>query len=80
MATVPFSVLFFQVTVDLHHFPEFKDDAAFASGMLIEQSVFTLPGMVREQNLLIFLGADSELKFYYNNILCRHSQPQVVSG
>jgi hypothetical protein len=33
--------------VDLSHFPEFKDDAAFASGMVMEQSVFTLPGMVR---------------------------------
>ena len=41
-------LIFLQVTVDLDHFPEFKDDAAFASGMLIEQSVFTLPGMVRE--------------------------------
>ena len=36
-----------QVTVDLDHFPDFKDDAAFASGMLREQSVFTIPGWVR---------------------------------
>ena len=36
--------------MDLDHFPEFKDDAAFASQMLMEQSVFTLPGMVREIN------------------------------
>jgi hypothetical protein len=40
--------------VDLSHFPEFEDDAAFASGMVREQSVFTLPGMVREKDLLIF--------------------------
>ena len=37
----------FQVTVDLDHFPEFSDDAAFAGQMLREQSVFTMPGMVR---------------------------------
>ena len=34
------------MTVDLSHFPEFKDDAHFASEMLKEQSVFTIPGMV----------------------------------
>ena len=45
ITTVPSTLL--QVTVDLGHFPEFKDDAAFASEMLVEQSVFTLPGMVR---------------------------------
>ena len=56
LINIPFFI-FFQVTVDLSHFPEFQDDAAFASGMLIEQSVFTLPGMVREQDLLIFPGA-----------------------
>ena len=35
-----------QVTVDLEHFPEFKDDVSFTCEMLKEQSVFTLPGMV----------------------------------
>ena len=39
-------VFVLQVTVDLDHFPEFEDDAAFASGMLREQSVFTIPGWV----------------------------------
>ena len=34
--------------MDLKHFPEFKDDADFASSMLREQSVFTIPGMVRQ--------------------------------
>ena len=34
--------------MDLDHFTECKDDAAFASQMLMEQSVFTLPGMVRD--------------------------------
>ena len=36
--------------MDLGHIPEFKDNAAFASGMhmLTEQSVFTLQGMVRQ--------------------------------
>ena len=41
-------LIFLQVTVDLDHFPEFKDDAAFTSQMLREQSVFTIPGMVRD--------------------------------
>ena len=50
LISIPFFI-FFQVTVDLSHFPEFQDDVAFASGMLIEQSVFTLPGMVREKFL-----------------------------
>ena len=48
--------------MDLSHFPEFQDDAAFASGMLVEQSVFTLPGMVREN---FFPETDSELKFCF---------------
>ena len=62
--------------MDLSHFPEFKDDAAFASQMLIEQSVFTLPGMVRET---LFFG---ENYYYHVEFLlpCRPSLPQVVSG
>jgi hypothetical protein len=39
--------------VDLSHFPEFKDDAAFASGMVREQSVFTIPGWVRNYHTVL---------------------------
>ena len=55
-----------QVTVDLGHFPEFKDDAAFASGMLVEQSVFTLPGMVRQLCQTIARLGGSEINFLYS--------------
>ena len=41
-----------QVTIELKHFPEFKDDAAFASQMLREQSVFTIPGMVSDTQII----------------------------
>ena len=59
-------LLVFQVTVDLSHFPEFKDDAAFACGMLMEQSVFTLPGMVGEIN---FTEADQCFVFEFLSTL-----------
>lgn len=41
----------------LEHFPEFKDDAHFASEMLREQDVFIFPGMVRvEYNGIEYAG------------------------
>ena len=30
----------------MQHFPEFEDDIAFAKQMILEQSVFCLPGSV----------------------------------
>ena len=69
-----------QVTVDLGHFPEFKDDAAFASGMLVEQSVFTLPGMVRLLcQTRAGLGGSEIMIIFVCVYSCRRSQPLAVS-
>ncbi len=39
-------VCFFQVTIDLDNFPTLKTDIDFTKQLLIEESVFCLPGYV----------------------------------
>ena len=34
------------MTIDIEHFPEFKDELDFTKQLVLEQSVFCLPGMV----------------------------------
>ena len=35
-----------QILIDLKHFPEFESDVDFTKLLVVEQSVFCLPGMV----------------------------------
>lgn len=42
-------LFFLQVVIDLDHFPEFDSDVAFMRKLVLEQSVFCLPGVVRER-------------------------------
>ena len=35
-----------QILIDLEHFPEFESDVDFTKLLVVEQSVFCLPGMV----------------------------------
>lgn len=39
--------MFFQVGIEMDHFPDFKDDVDFTESMVTEQSVFCLPASVR---------------------------------
>lgn len=45
---MPAGAMYLMVGIDISHFPEFKDDIDFTKQLLIEQSVFCLPGQVRK--------------------------------
>ena len=36
----------FQIGIDLHHYPDYKDDVEFTESLVTEQSVFCLPAKV----------------------------------
>ena len=58
---------FLQVVIDLDHFPEFDSDVAFMRKLVLEQSVFCLPGVVREREYLSICGL---MKFLALLLIC----------
>ena len=42
----PSGAMYLMVGIDIDRFPEFKDDVDFTKQLVIEQSVFCLPGQV----------------------------------
>eukprot|EP00731_Ephydatia_muelleri_P025957 Em0018g57a len=42
---MPAASMYMMVTIDIEHFPEFKDEIDFTKQLVLEQSVFCLPGM-----------------------------------
>lgn len=42
---MPAGATYMMVVIELEHFPEFEDDIGFTKQLLVEQSVFCLPGM-----------------------------------
>ena len=44
---MPAGAMYMMVAIEIDHFPEFKDDIDFTKQLVLEQSVFCLPGWVR---------------------------------